>query len=175
MNQYAVVSALGEDRQGIVKDLSKVILQCGGNIRESKMATLGGEFAIVMLVQGSDSVVDDIEKKIVPAQQDLNLTIQFKRTQLKTSQPARLPYLVEVVSLDHPGIVHDITDFLSSRGVNIQEMDTTSYAAAHTGTPMFGLSMEVGIPADLNLGKLRGEFLDFCENLNLDATIEASR
>lgn len=175
MSEFAVVSALGEDRAGIVKDLSKVILECGGNISESKMATLGGEFAAVMLVQGNESTINDIENKLVPAQKDLNLTIQFKRTKLKASQTSSLPYYVEVVSLDHPGIVHEITAFLSSRGVNIYEMETNSYAAAHTGTAMFALSIQVGVPSELNLGKLRGEFLEFCDSLNLDGSIEASR
>ena len=175
MSQYCVVSALGEDREGIVKDLSKVILECGGNINESKMATLGGEFAVVMLVKGNEQQINDVEKMIDSAQQNLNLTVQFKRTQAKAGQSVRLPYWVEVVSLDHPGIVHEITDFLSQREVNIQEMDTSSYAAPHTGTPMFGLTMQVGVPSELNIGKLRAEFTDFCEGLNLDGSIEASR
>lgn len=175
MTQFVVVSALGEDREGIVKDLSQMILQCGGNISESKMATLGGEFAVVMLVQGSEESIANIEKKIPPAQQDLNLTIHLKRTQPKAEQATHMPYLVDVVSLDHPGIVHDITDFLSSRGVNIQELETSSYAAAHTGTPMFSISMLVGIPASVTVAKLRSEFLEYCEEQNLDGSIEPSR
>jgi len=50
MSQLIVISAVGSDRTGVVQDLSKVILSCDGNIEESRMATLGSEFAMLLLV-----------------------------------------------------------------------------------------------------------------------------
>ena len=47
MSQLIVISAIGTDRTGVVQDLSKVVLACGGNIEESRMTTLGAEFAVV--------------------------------------------------------------------------------------------------------------------------------
>jgi len=46
------------------------------------------------------------------------------------------------------------------------------YAAAHTGTPMFSVHLTVDIPASLQIALLRDEFMDFCDQLNLDAVIE---
>jgi glycine cleavage system transcriptional repressor len=77
--------------------------------------------------------------------------------------------------MDHPGIVHEVADFFASREINIEEMGTWTYPAAHTGTPMFSLNLTVSIPADVHIGRLRDEFTGFCDNLNLDATIEPSR
>jgi glycine cleavage system transcriptional repressor len=51
-------------------------------------------------------------------------------------------------------------------------MATASYAAAHTGAPMFSVHMSVGIPADLHIAALRDEFMDFCDSMNLDAVLE---
>jgi len=80
---------------------------------------------------------------------------------------------VEVVSMDHPGIVRDIARFFSRRKINIIELDTSRYAAAHTGTPMFALHMTVEIAADQSIGKLREEFVSMCDQLNLDAKMTA--
>ncbi|HDJ86419.1 MAG TPA: glycine cleavage system protein R, partial [Chromatiales bacterium] len=43
MNNLLVVSALGQDRPGIVNELSLAILNCGCNIEDSRMTVLGGE------------------------------------------------------------------------------------------------------------------------------------
>ena len=49
---YLVISALGEDQPGIVNRLSKVLLDQGCNIEDSRMTVLGGEFAVMLLVEG---------------------------------------------------------------------------------------------------------------------------
>jgi glycine cleavage system transcriptional repressor len=36
---------------------------------------------------------------------------------------------------------------------------------------MFSLHMTVGIPAELAIAAIRGEFMDFCDDLNLDAML----
>jgi glycine cleavage system transcriptional repressor len=51
-------------------------------------------------------------------------------------------------------------------------MYTNSYHADHTGTSMFSLHMTINIPSRLSIAALRGEFMDFCDHLNLDAIIE---
>ena len=74
--------------------------------------------------------------------------------------------------MDQPGIVHNLAKFFSQRQINIQEMLTSSYAAAHSGTPMFSVHMTVEVPASIQIAALREEFMDFCDQLNLDAVIE---
>ncbi len=77
-----------------------------------------------------------------------------------------------MVALDHPGIVHNLASFFSQRNINIQDLATACYCAAHTGTPMFSVHMTLDVPADTHIAGLREEFLDFCDRLNLDAVIE---
>ena len=50
MKQHLAVSAIGSDRTGMVHELTRVISECGGNITESRMASLGTEFAMLLLV-----------------------------------------------------------------------------------------------------------------------------
>ena len=44
-------------------------------------------------------------------------------------------------------------------------MTTWTYPAAHTGTPMFSISMTVSVPASVQIGKLREDFMGFCDEL----------
>ena len=57
MQNYLVVSALGADRPGIANELATAAASCGCNIVDSRMAVLGGEFAVIMLITGSWNAV----------------------------------------------------------------------------------------------------------------------
>ena len=174
MSNYFVISALGGDRPGIVNELSRCILDSGCNIADSRMSVLGGEFAIMLLVAGNWSTIGKLEAQLPRLEQQLGMTITARRTEARQPRQALLPYEVDVVAMDHPGIVHDLANFFSERNINIQDLVTSSYAAAHTGTPMFSVHMSVGIPADQHISALREEFLDHCDQLNLDAVIRVT-
>jgi glycine cleavage system transcriptional repressor len=175
MKKYFVISALGKDRPGIVHELSKAILDSGCNVEDSRMTVLGGEFALILMVSGHWGAITRLERQLPPLETKLELTIVSKHTEPRVGTQDRVPYTVDVVAMDHPGIVHEVADFFASREINIEEMGTWTYPAAHTGTPMFSLNLTVSIPAGVHIGRLRDEFTGFCDNLNLDATIEPSR
>lgn len=170
--QYLVISALGRDRPGIVNDLSEYVLESGCNIIDSRMTVLGGEFAIMMMVEGNWNAIGKLEALLPGLESRLDLTITTKRTQDTRGHSGGLPYTVEVITLDHPGIVHQLAGFFSSRGINIHNLYTDSYRAAHTGTPMFSATLTINVPSDTHIAQLREEFLDFCDTLNLDAVLE---
>ncbi len=169
---FLVISALGKDHPGIVDQLSKVIFEHDCNIADSRMTVLGGEFAILLMIEGNWNTLAKLEQACPALEQQLELTIIAKRTEERAKGPAFIPYGVDVVSLDHPGIVHHLASFFSGRNINIEDMATTTYAAAHTGTPMFSVHIVVGIPSDVHIATLRDEFMDFCDSLNLDAVLE---
>ncbi|MBZ2189910.1 ACT domain-containing protein [Alcanivorax sp. JB21] len=175
MDQLIVISALGSDRPGIVKALTGAVLERQGNILDSRMTVLGGEFAVLMLVSGSDDTLSQLEAAAPSLEQSLALTITLRRTRRAGEQASALPYQVEVVAMDHPGIVHEIAQFFSSRGININDLTTGTYAAPHTGTPMFSLHITLNVPAEESVSRLRDEFLDLCEQRNLDATMHPRR
>lgn len=171
METYLVVSALGKDGPGIVETLSQAVLDAGCNINDSRMAVLGSEFAVIMLLSGNWNAVAKFENAIPRLEEKLELHIQARRTEPRTATDNLIPYGIEVVSIDHSGIVHDIADFFFRRSINIEDMYTTTYHAPHTGALMFSLHMTVGIPSDTAIAALRGEFMDFCDDRNLDAML----
>ncbi len=175
MSEHLVISAIGEDRPGIVDQLTRCIYDHGGNVADSRMTVLGGDFAIILLVSGNWNSIAKLEDQLPLLGKDLGLSITTRRT--RSPEPSRdlLPYVVDVVALDNPGIVHNLARFFSARNINIQDLSTTSYAAAHTGTPMFAVHMTVDIPAQVHISSLREEFMDFCDRLNLDAVIEPAK
>lgn len=173
--EYLVLSALGSDRPGIVGQLAKAAAASGCNIEDSRMTVLGGEFAVLMMVTGTDAAIAAMERAAPEVGRQLGLMLLSKRTRPKPPQPAARPYRIEVSALDQPGLVHELASFFSSRHLNIEALDTDTYAAPHTGSQMFGLAMTVNIPSTVQVASLREEFLDHCDARNLDVTFEAVR
>ena len=95
-----------------------------------------------------------------------------QRTEPRKPEASLVPYAVEVVAVDDVGIVHEITHFFSGREINIEDLYSGTYTAAHTGAPMFSLHMTIGVPTDISIATLRGEFMEFCDHLNLDSIME---
>ncbi|MCU0976004.1 MAG: hypothetical protein MUC71_06785 [Steroidobacteraceae bacterium] len=172
MKQYLAISAIGSDRIGLVHDLSKIIADCGGSISESRMTALGAEFAVLMLVGGNWHSVARIETDLKKLAETSGITLLVRRTDKRAPREDMVPYSVDVVCLDQTGIVSALSGFFASRGIDVAELTTRSYAAAHTGAPMFGLYMVVNVPSTIHLGAMREEFLDLCDQLNLDAILE---
>lgn len=171
-NSHLVISALGKDQPGIVNKLSRAILDADCNVLDTRMAVLSGEFAILMAVEAPWDKLARLESQLPDLQKELGLTVIAERTEPSNATVQCLPYGVDVVALDQPGIVHNLAAFFAGRGINIEDMTTSSYAAAHTGTPMFGVRMTIGIPASMHIAGLREEFMEFCDGLNLDAVLE---
>ena len=172
MSQLIVISAIGTDRTGVVQDLTKVVLACGGNIEESRMTTLGAEFAMLLLVSGNWHTLSRLEQGLDKLCEKGDLQVSIKKTDDKPIAENRMPYAVDVVALDQQGIVFNLANFFASRDIEIADVATRSYAAAHTGAPMFAVQMAVNVPSSVHVAQLRDEFLERCDRLNLDAILE---
>ncbi|PCJ85237.1 MAG: glycine cleavage system protein R [Thiotrichaceae bacterium] len=171
MTTKLVISALGVDRPGIVNDLSNIIYTHELNIEDSRMTVLGGEFAVLLLVSGDQAAIDKFQKISGDIEQTLKLQLLIKATADTVPAADAIPYSVEVTALDNPGIVNNIANFFSCRNINIVNLETESYAAPHTGSPMFAMHLTIGISAETNIATLREEFTEICDQLNLDAEL----
>ena len=175
VKNYLVISALGEDRPGIVNEFTRLIRECGCRIADGRMTVLGSEFAVILLVYGNWNTLAKLEVQLKRLEQSLGMTITTRRTQDRKRSGDVLPYAVEVVGIDQPGIVYSLANFFFSRSINLEDVIARSYNAPHTGTPMFSVNIVIGVPADMHIAMLREEFMDFCDQLNFDAVMEPVR
>ena len=90
MKQYLAVSAIGSDRPGMVHELTRVISDCGGNIAESRMAALGSEFAMLLLVNGNWHSLARIESELTRLAENGSYTVHVRRTEPRAAR-AELP------------------------------------------------------------------------------------
>lgn len=172
MLKYLVITALGDDRPGIVNELSKEILEKKCNIVDSRMAVLGEQFAVIMLVSGKWDKLAKIENSTGELGSKLGLTLSTKYTHGRKNSKNQIPYVVEAVTIDQPGVVNSLASFFSDHHINIENINTSTYNAAITGAQMFSAQITVNIATDIQIAQLREDFFELCDDINLDATFE---
>lgn len=77
---YLVLTAVGPDRPGLVSEIASAIHRAGANLEDSRMAILGGEFALLLMVSGPEAAAATVEKAAGPLGERLGLRVLSKRT-----------------------------------------------------------------------------------------------
>ncbi len=170
MKKTAVISTIGQDQPGIVETISNWIRALDLNIDDSRMAVLGGEFAIIMAVSGDEELLLELEATLKEKCSQSSLSYIFRMSENQSKDRAAI-HEVTVATMDHPGIVNNVSQFFSAQAINIRELQTNSEAAAHTGTPIFNLAMSIEIPSSLDTEELKNQFEAFCEEEDLDGKL----
>ncbi|HEX9620833.1 MAG TPA: ACT domain-containing protein [Polyangiaceae bacterium] len=168
-----VITAVGPDRPGLVKEVSQRILAAAANLEDTRMAILGGEFALLLLVTGEAAALERVRAAAPEIEQSLGLKLVVKDTEKPSTAQQYLPYRLRVSGVDHPGIVHVVSEILSRHSVNVATLESRLHYAPLSGTPMFVLDAEVQVPSRVVTRELRKELDGVCEADNLDFVLEA--
>lgn len=169
---YLVLTAVGPDRPGLVNEISSLVLAAGANLEDSRMAILGGEFALLMLVSGDAEAVTRVEKSADELGSRLGLRLLTKPTSSQQAPRDVRPHRIRVTGVDRPGIVQRVAAVLAGRGVNVASLDSHLEYAPESGTPMFILEASLQIPSALALADLRRELSTACSEESWDFTLE---
>lgn len=168
-----VITAVGPDRPGLVSALSAWIREAGANLADARMAQLGGEFALILLVTGLPEALLRVEGLRNRIEGELNLSFFSRMTSSSPPPPGALPYRLRVSGIDRPGIVQSVSGVLAPRGINVASLSSRVANAPLTGTPMFSLEAALQVPGSVTLSELRAALAATCDEENLDFSLEA--
>ena len=147
MQRNFVLTLTGPDRIGIVEEVTGLVLDRGGNVETSRMARLGGEFAVLMLVSMPEEKFSRLDEALgTLTTQGYKVTTTRAERFYAESHPGWLPYRIEVHGADHEGIIHQVAHYLSGRGISIESVESESAPAPTSGTPLFAMTAQVVVP-----------------------------
>lgn len=166
----------GTDRIGIVEEATRLMLAPGGNVETSRMARLGGCFAMLMLVSVPADQLAGLEQD---AQQMVARGYQITLTVAEPVEAGAHAgwslFQIDVTGADHEGIVHEVARYLSQRGINIESMDTGVATVPMTGAPLFTLIARVAVPPALAGEDWQSALRDVAYRLNIDVGVSPAR
>ena len=150
MPQLAL-SAIGQDRPGIVAATTAVLLRHGVNVEDSRMSILRGHFAMTLILglpDGADrkSLAADLDEVAA----DLGLeALALSAVEPRAEATPAPTHMVSIYGVDHPGIVHHATRVLAEHRVNITDLETRLVEGE--GEPsLYALLIEVAVPDDVD-------------------------
>ena len=158
MPNYALLTAVGNDRPGIVAGISAVLFDTGCNIEDSQMARLGPDFACMLMIRMPEGMISDqLAARLAPVSQHLGMKLlvhDLRPEEASEPRSEQARHLIHVYGADRPGIVHRITRHLADQSVNITNMHTE---VIHHQTPLYVMMIEVEIPKFVDVGRLQSE------------------
>jgi glycine cleavage system transcriptional repressor len=169
---FLVLSAVGPDRPGLVAEVTEYLTARGTNIEDSRMAVLGGDFGILVLVSGAAGAVAAVERDHEALSDQTGLSVMLRRTKSPEEhrRAAVIPCLVTAEAIDQEGIVRAVARALHQIGVNIVSLETTAFEAPVTGSPLFRLEAKIDVPRGTGIARVRSamEEVATAENLDID-------
>jgi glycine cleavage system regulatory protein len=164
-----VLTLIGPDRPGIVESIAEPIAARGGNWLESRMAHLAGQFAGILRVEVPDDKAAGLTEALRRLDtRGLHVTVQRGP---RPSTTSRRTLVVDLVGLDRPGIVHEISRVLAERGVNIEELVTDRTPAPMSAELLFRSRARVNVPDALDAAELRGRLEKLAQDLMVQVTL----
>ncbi len=173
MRKNLVMTITGNDRVGLVEEITKVVLDFGGNVDSSKMARLGGEFAMLMLVSVPATQFENLREG-VRGLQDEGYKVVTRETERGASAKFSgwNSFEIQVNGADNEGLIHEITSHLAELGVSIETMDTGMEPAPMSGGMLFTMTAVILAPPHLDLDTLQDELEEVGDQLNIDTEVE---
>jgi glycine cleavage system transcriptional repressor len=142
------ITAVGQDRPGIVAEFSGALFHLGCNLEETTMTRLRDQFAMLLLVRLPEGTSEEqllLTLQPVAGRLGLSLVVRGLGEEAASAAEERDSYILRVYGADRPGIVHAVTALLAERGLNITDLNTRVIPGS--GGPVYVLVLEVDAPA----------------------------
>jgi glycine cleavage system regulatory protein len=173
MTTPLVLTFVGDDRPGLVSEISQAVAAHGGTWLESRSVLLAGKFAGILLVRIPDERVIPLESalaKLAPS----GLRVSIDRGAAAEAEKPSRTVKVDVVGNERPGIVRDVTQALTRLGVNIEEFASALEGEPFTGVQMFRAMARLSVPDGLKLEDLRKALEKLAAEIMVDIAVGES-
>jgi glycine cleavage system transcriptional repressor len=171
---HAVLTAVGDDRPGLVDEVTRYITERGGNLEDSRMLNLRGQFAMMMLVAGSEEAMSRLHDGLGGLRRTSHVHAELRPADAGAAKrsPA-LPFKLNTWAMDHPGLMQSVSHLLGGLGVNIESVDSSLRPAPYTNTPLFEMELVLAVPAEIHVAELRERLGELCDEMNIDWQLTA--
>lgn len=139
MTKWFMLTVVGEDRPGIVSHVTSALFDAGCNLGEASMMRLGGNFAIMLMVQ-YDGNVRALAHVVEPVTESLGLALHVDAIEGHLHEHVEPDVRITVSGADRAGIVAKVTGGLAEAGLNILNLE--SDVAGTDEAPIYVMHIE---------------------------------
>lgn len=160
MTKSVVITLIGDDRPGIVEDVSRIIVSHDGEWIESRMANLSGKFAGILRADLPDGKCEAFAEEVKSGVAGVQVSIELADSE---TQPSGQCYRLDLIGQDRPGIIHRISSALASNGATVEDLESEVVDASMSGEKLFKATITLCLEEGRNIDEL-GEILEQLAN-----------
>lgn len=173
MANYALLTASGQDRPGIVAAIVRVLFESDCNVEDSQMARLGPEFACMLAVRMPEGLLSDqLAERFRKVSAEWGLRVHVSDLRPEEAGQTRSDAILHVIRVhgaDRKGIVYRLTEHLAARGVNIANLQTE---VIRHQPPLYVMVIEAELPSFLDAAALRDELVAIGREIQVEVRME---
>lgn len=172
MDTSFIITFIGDDRPGLVEELSSTISARGGNWLESRLTRLAGKFAGLIRVSLPAERGDELEQALRGlSEKGLSVRVTPARHDPQPSTGLR-DIRLTIFGLDRPGIVREVAAALAAKNINIVELESSVESAPMSAESLFCASVEAQLSDLCDFDELAGELDEIARQMLLDIHLE---
>lgn len=172
MRTSLVISFIGEDRPGLIGQISAAVAEHEGNWLESRMSQLAGKFAGIVRVGVSTEHIKGMTEAL-KALESHGLSVLVEASEANPDAADHQIMQLTMLGLDRPGIVREVSQALAKYGINVLEMTTDISNAPMTGELMFNAEASIEIPEKFDIKELQDQLEIITNDLAVDIELMA--
>lgn len=167
---------IGKDRPGIIAEVSRVLFKAGGNIEDTTMTILEGEFAMILIASiPSAQAAKKLKGEFIRLKKRWGLNHFEKSLSSDLSRGKKHlsgtdTSIVTVMGRDRTGIVYETSRALAGQGLNITDLN--SKILGHGKKAVFAMMLEVDIPKGFPMKKLEPAWNRLRKRLKVEVQIK---
>ncbi|MDP2809728.1 MAG: ACT domain-containing protein [Rhodocyclaceae bacterium] len=168
-DQFLILTVIGDDRPGLVGELSAAISAHQGNWLESSMAHLAGKFAGIVRVAVPSAQAEALQAALAGLS---GLKVAAETAGGEKSAAAGRRLKLALVGHDRIGIVREVSQVLARHSVNVEELATHTSSAPMSAEIMFHADIELLADPALDLHALTAELEKISNDLMVDIALD---
>lgn len=128
--EHLLVNVHGQDRNGIIVELSRRIFDAGGMITTSRMVKLGGDFSILLHTSVDPSNLEALQAALREPLDGVIIDMH-KINPIAASATIRTKYCasVRLTGSDRPGLLFRLSQLLARHDMNVENLQTEQHHA----------------------------------------------
>jgi len=164
---FLVLTVIGDDRPGLVGELSAAIAAHQGNWLESSMSHLAGKFAGIVRVAVPAAQAGTLQAALG---QFAALKVMAESAGEK-SAPAGRRLKLALVGHDRIGIVREVAQVLAKHAVNVEKLETHTASAPMSAEILFHCEADLAAAAGIDSRALKAELEKLSDDLMVDISL----
>lgn len=171
MPKRYIMTAFGQDRVGIVADITQVMYDNGCNLEDSSMTRLADEFALILLFSSTDPELEgklDLACRRLEREKGLSTFFRSLGREAPEAVESQPTHQLHIQGIDQCGIVYKVSRYMTQNNINIVNLKSKRSFSPQSGTAIYTIDIEVEVPESLSDDALKKGLRKVGDELHVD-------